>query len=51
MSCWKSYSDNPRAPVLDFSLQNPSDIPNIPVPNNDRPVGDTGRDSDDDVPF
>ena len=51
VSCWKASSDNPRAPVLNFQIQKASDMPNIPKPSEDRPLGDTGRDNDDDVPF
>lgn len=55
VSCWKPTSENPQAPVLSFQIQKASDMPNIPKPsqqvNNDRPLGDVGRDNDDDVPF
>ena len=51
VSCSKTTSDNPQAPVLNFQIQKASDMPNIPKPNNDRPLGDVGRDNDDDVPF
>jgi hypothetical protein len=52
ISAWKSTGENPRAPVLNFKIQKDSDMPNIPKPNNDRPLGDVGGDGeDDDVPF
>ena len=52
ISAWRNSSDNPKAPVLRFQVQKQSDMPNIPKPNNDRPLGDLGGDGlEDDVPF
>jgi hypothetical protein len=52
VSAWRDTNDNPRSPVLSFQIQKESNMPNIPKPNNDRPLGDVGGDGEeDDVPF
>ena len=48
ISAWRNTTENTKAPVLRFQVQKSSSMPNIPKPNNDRPLGDVG---DDDVPF
>jgi len=52
ISAWRQTSDNPKAPVLNFKIQKDGEMPNIPKPSNDRPLGDVGSNGmEDDVPF